>query len=286
MTIAGLMVIVAIVAISVWFFRTSLSQEWSLPALLAIAAGYFLVVPPILVKSKRGISDDPQYEPVAPSSDQVPQRVADTLAEAIPGLEALGYLCRGHYRSQGTVPNAASYVSLFENPQARRTAQLFTVFVATGLVRQVSTVMNFKTEFSDGTALTTGNSRVAGAFPPVRLRRGSMSFPWITDPGELYEIHAASVAHYAADGIPVEPGIQDPAEFLRTSSWREMAKFAEVGYMRLDEERRIYRYTWKGAFLMAWKLSWPIRSIRQWLRRRKAAGILGELGLDHLAYEG
>src|SRR5262249_33660943 len=137
--------------------------------------------------------------------------------------------------------------------------------------------------FSDGTWLATGNSRMARAIPSLRARRGSMSFPWITDPGELYEIHAASVAHYAADGIPVEPATQDPAEFLRSSIRRELAEFAEVGYTRLVEARGIHRYTWKGAFLMAWKLTWPIKAIREWSRRRKGSRMLRELGLVHLA---
>jgi hypothetical protein len=224
------MVIVAFVAFSAWLFRTS----FSLPMILAITAGYILIAPPLVLKARHWISADPQYEPVDPASDQVPQRVADSLAEAIPGLEELGFLCRGHFRSERMGPNAASYVSLFENPQARRTAHLFTVFAASGVVRHISTVLAFKSEFSVGTVLTTGNSRVGGTFPPVRVRRGTISFPWITDPGELYEIHAASVAQFAADGIAVEPAIEDPAEYLRSSSRRDMAKFAEVGYTYLD----------------------------------------------------
>ena len=107
-----------------------------------------------------------------------------------------------------------------------------------------------------------------------------MAFPWIGDPRALYEIHEASVAHYAADGIPCEMDLRDPAAFLRSSSRDEIAKYAEVGYLRLDEPRRRYRYTWKGAILGVCKLTWPIKPIRRMLRRRKARAILRELGLD------
>jgi hypothetical protein len=37
---------------------------------------------------------------------------------------------------------------------------------------------------------------------------------------------------------------------------------------------------------MAWKLTWPIKPIRQLLRRREAVRILRELGLDRLVDEG
>ena len=116
--------------------------------------------------------------------------------------------------------------------------QFFTVFVATGPIRRVATVLHFKTAFTDGTALGTSNNTVLSFFPAVRSRQGSMAFPWIGDPRALYEIHEASVAHYAADGIPCEMDLRDPAAFLRSSSRDEIAKYAEVGYLRLDEPLR------------------------------------------------
>lgn len=284
-TIGGLMMIVAIAAVSIWLVRASAAGEISLALVLAAAIGYPLVAGPIRIKSTNWVSDDPRYVPIDPDSEQVPRRVAESIAETVPELADLGFACRGHFHSEGKTSHGASYVSLFENPEARRTAQLFTVFVAVGLIRHVSTVLSFRSEFGDGTSLATGNSRVGETFPPVRVRKGTISFPWITDPEDLYEIHRASVARYAADGIPIRPEIPDPAEFLRASTRRDVAKFAEVGYMCRDEERRVYRYTWKGAILMTWKLTWPIKPIRQMLRRRKARRILRELGLDHLLPE-
>ena len=89
------------------------------------------------------------------------------------------------------------------------------------------------------------------------------------------------MAHYASDGIATLQDTSNPVEFLRESVRREHAHFVEVGYVYLDEDRGVYRYTWKGATLGAWKLIWPIKPIRQWLRRRKAIRTLRELGLEH-----
>jgi hypothetical protein len=199
----------------------------------------------------------------------------------VPRLEALGFRSVGHFLIDRSVPNARAYVSLFENPRAGRTAQYFTVFG----IRQVTTTLAFRTEFADGTALVTGNTRIATVLPPRLFREGSMSFPWVDDPEFLYEIHAASVVHYASDAIPIPTAIEDPIEFLNASHRRELARFVEAGYYRLDEASRRYRLTWKGAFVMSWKLLWPIKSIRLMLRRRKAARLLRELGLDEPGWD-
>jgi hypothetical protein len=285
MTIAGLMMMVAVVAFYAWLFRAFLQRQASPLLFLPILVGFYLVWAPLQIKWKHWISADPRYEPIDADSDQVPLRVAESIEETAGRIEALDFRPLGLFRSDRTTSNGAAYVSLFENPGARCISQLFTVFVATGVLRRVVTVLTFRTEFTDGTSMITANSRTAKLFPSVRMREGSMSFPWIDDPRILYEIHRASVAHYAADGIPRETDIGDPAEYLQASTRREIAGFAEVGYMRLDEARRVYGYTWKGAILGTLKLTWPIKPIRQMLRRRKAARILRELGLDRFAAE-
>jgi hypothetical protein len=279
MTIAGLMVITAFVAVELWLLRESTVRELSLHMVLAMVVCYIVLVAPLIIKGWYRHVAEPRFEPIDPRSEQVPLRVEESITETVPELEALGFRSLGHFRSERSVPNVASFVSLFDHPRERRTAQLFTVFGASGPIRKVSTVLAFKTEFTDGTWLITGNDQIPSVFPPSQRREGSMSFPWVTHPARLYEIHRASVAHYASDGIPAETDIQDPIEFLRSTSQRELARFAEVGYYRLDEARQVYRLTWKGAYLMTWKLMWPINRIRQMLRRRKAARMLSELGL-------
>ncbi len=282
MTIGGMMTFIALIAFYAWCFRAMTRDQAVLPILLAFVVGFPVIGAPLLVKSKQWIKADPEFEPIDPDSDLMPQLVAESIARTVPELEGLGFDCRGSFRKAGLSPNANAYVTLFEDPESRRTAQLFTVFAASGLARQVVTVLAFRTEFTDGTCLMTGNSGVASLFPrSARIREGSFSCPWVRNPNRLYQIHEASVAHYVSDGIPTPQGTSDPVEFLRESVRREHAHFVEVGYVYLDEDRGVYRYTWKGATLGAWKLIWPIKPIRQWLRRRKAIRTLRELGLEH-----
>jgi hypothetical protein len=285
MTIAGLMMIIGLVAFYAWFIRTMFAGGMSLSLLFGIVVSFPLIGAPLLIKWRQWVRANPTLEPIDPGSEEVPLRVAESIAETEPKLESIGFRSLGHFRTEDLGPAAATFVTLLESATGPRTAQFFTIFAARGPFRKVATVLAFRTEFTDGTSLFTGNSRIASAFPRVQIREGSMSFPTIEDPRRLYDIHEASVAHYASDGIPVEPDIQDPAEFLRSSNRRELAGLAELGYLRLDEERQVYRFTWKGAFLVAWRLVWPVRSMRQMLRRRKAARMLRELGRDRPARE-
>lgn len=283
MTIGGMMAAIALIAFYAWCLRAMTQGQAVLPILLTFAVGYPMIGGPLLLKSRQWIKADPDFEPIDPGSDLMPQLVADSIARTVPELEGLGFECRGSFRLMASIPNGNTYVTLFGDPEAQRTAQLFTVFAASGFARNVVTVLAFRSEFSDGTWLITGNSGIASLFPESgHSREGTCSFPWIQDPNRLYRIHEASVAHYAPDGIPVPQDTSDPLEFLRESLRREYAHFLAVGYVYLDEARGVYRFNWKGATLGAWKLTWPIKPIRHRLLRRKAIRFLRELGLEHL----
>ena len=160
-------------------------------------------------------------------------------------------------------------------------SQLFTVFAASGLIRQVVTVLNFKTEFTDGTS--TGHARIAGQ--PNCSRRSGSARGRCPSPGSTTRGRCTRSTGRAWRITRPMASLARRTSGTRPNSCRppaaeEIAGFAEVGYLRLDEARRVYRYTWKGAILAVCKLTWPIKPIRQMLRRRKAARILRELGLD------
>jgi hypothetical protein len=62
-----------------------------------------------------------------------------------------------------------------------------------------------------------------------------------------------------------------------------MEAFAEVigpGYMYLSPADKMYRPTWKGAFLMTWPLMWPMTVLRRAARDRRARRLLAELEGD------
>jgi len=241
--------------------------------------GLVAITAPILLKVTQWCAAERQFEPLDLNTEGTPQAFRTWSRSIIPGMEALGFEVRDHFRLSQAVPNATAFTTLFENRSSRLTAQHFTVIAKSGILRRSETVLTFTTEFTDGTKLYTSNSRALGLLPRIGIREGSMSFPEIDDPRRLYAIHDASLAHFAGDGIRVDQVIEDPAEFLRTNYHKDVAKFAESGYYYLVEKRQVYRPTWKGSTLMAWKSLWPVKPVRELLWRRRAARLLRELGL-------
>ena len=60
---------------------------------------------------------------------------------------------------------------------------------------------------------------------------------------------------------------------------KDYERQVEFGYMFLGTRSATYRPTWKGASLMAWKLTWPVSAIRSWGMRAKARATMRRLGL-------
>ena len=100
--------------------------------------------------------------------DIMPRSAGHTLI--VPKLEVLDFRCRGHFRDDRSLPNAATYVSLFEIRTSRRIAQFLTVFAASGPFRKVAIVLIFKTEFTDGFGLRTAFSNWSSGISQVVTR--------------------------------------------------------------------------------------------------------------------
>jgi hypothetical protein len=248
-------------------------------AALAVFVFLIWIVMPISLKLRQWASPNPDIEAIDVLSEETPEAFAAAYRRAEQSMQDIGFRIAGCLRVLNAAPGGRTVIALFENAKERQTAQLFTVIVRVGFVRKTVTVLIFTTEFDDGTKLITSNSRQPAIMPRVRIRQGSEAFPKITRPRRLFEIHQASVARYGGGATRLEPSIEDPVEYLR-QRWRaESATFLETGYFYHDEKHDVYRPTWRGAYLMAWKLLWPVKPILLLIRKRRAARLLRELGL-------
>jgi hypothetical protein len=142
-----------------------------------------------------------------------------------------------------------------------------------------TSLLVFRTEFADGTNVTTSNNNFPTHFPPPGPPEHVFTFPQVQDPGRLYEVHQAVVGQFDAGSLRRDPIGDDPDAYLERSQQREHARFIACGYHYLDEAEGVQRLTWKGAFMGTLKLIWPVRQIRKVWRRWKAARMLHELNL-------
>jgi uncharacterized protein DUF4253 len=134
--------------------------------------------------------------------------------------------------------------------------------------------------FEGGRSLTVHNSPLPGVFgavpgkEKVRLRD-------VRDPTRLVRFYQALLAQRYGS-LHREPAEDraDPGAFLGAAMVRELRQQVDTGYLWLDDRAGVYRPTWKGAFLMTWKLLQPFRAIGEWRSDRRARALARELHLE------
>jgi hypothetical protein len=135
----------------------------------------------------------------------------------------------------------------------------------------------FSTEFADLTRLETGVGDMMCLFTPAGTRAGSLRLARVESLERLYQIHEASLAHFAAH----EPARWDESESvegrLQANAIRNVIDQAKAGHYLFDPDLGVFRLTWRGAILVAWNLRSPGRQMRLRSARSNAARVLREI---------
>ena len=274
MTISKLMVLVAVVAL---LLSPPDFSAVPLPIVPVAMFGAIWLSTVVSVRYSQWCRADPEYLHFDPGGDETPRVVSERTRRAVSDLAPLGFVARGHVFDPDSVAMCSSYQSVFENRRTHETALLATVMVNDAAAL---TFLEFGTEYADGTGLVSTDHTMVPVTPPVARHEGSMSYPQVVEAAHLYRIHRAVAARH--DGVPIrrDPLGEDVTVRVRHTTISEIEGWVEVGYYYLDGARRLYRPTWKGAFLMTGKHMWPVGAIRRAMGRRRAAGRLREWGLD------
>jgi hypothetical protein len=271
LTISWLMALVVIAAILMTMARFRASP-W---AVIVVVLPLTFLMAPIQIHATLRVSAEFDFIPFVAGSPEIPEVVSDRIALALADLDRLGFSLRGHFRRANPGRLAVGYLSLFDSPGTRETAQV--VSVATRV--KTITSLTFTSRFDDGVEIVTSDGASLPIWPqPPRMRK--LALPQIGDAARLLRVHRARVARHGGSEVGRLPGPEgDPAEHLRHSALEEWSRPIKAGYYTLDESRRLYCPTWKGACLMTWKLVWPITAIRRMASRRRAAIELRQLGM-------
>jgi hypothetical protein len=105
-------------------------------------------------------------------------------------------------------------------------------------------------------------------------------FPGMKDAARLYRLHQALVARSAFGDkvLRLDEEFQgDGAAALAAVMVEDQLRMVRIGYWYSSPSEKVYRPTWKGAFLTSWNLVWPMKTIRRAAVYRKARRLLAEL---------
>jgi hypothetical protein len=244
---------------------------------------------PVLIHQTLKQPAQPQVLPFPLDHPGLPKEVACQFQTVIDQLRPAGF----EPVTGLALPNALSTVKrivlVLVNRPAKDSAYAMVTYGGTAAAAETAAsapppIRSFCVEivsrFRLGPVLHTANGTSDISVFAPRPRHTINRFPQVEDAGRLYVLHQALVAR---------SGLRDKAfrldeEFHGDAAAAAAAFMVEeledqvgTGYMYLSPEEKIYRPTWKGAFLMTWKLLWPVKGMRRAARERKARQLLAEL---------
>ena len=227
---------------------------------------------PIKVHGSQTLALKPPSQPVdvsklSPEMREFIRSITDRLREV--GFENLGLF--GH---TGAVPGVKSAEAILVN----RSTQDIAVVIVTQSGSTRGLVYAIRTDFSDGSRISTGVNPGIGIWPqnPTDFAQG---FPFVEDPMQLYEAHHCLLDRHGLKVRPRRPAptLNQAADYQKWDWDRNLCWPLKLRYYWIDEPAQLCRMTWKGAFLMTWRLVTPIKQWRISIRDRRARKIWASL---------
>ncbi len=226
-------------------------MEWIFVALAVGAPLLLFVALPATVKFTFRVADRPEIYTLLPES--APPGVYDFFNQQTPALETLGFVFAADAVIRGFIPHTTSYFRLMQNRDQGDAVMCAVIESGTGSNMRTLKYLEFNTEFSSGTEVSTLNSGQPGAFKDVPEKK-IIQCPNITGASQLYDIHRRETANLE-DGFTrrVLPRKGDEFSHLAESMVNDLERQAKLGLLVHDRNARAFYPTWKGAYMMSLK---------------------------------
>ena len=233
----------------------------------------FYIGGPLLVRFRVRLPGHPKL--LSLDMESLPPEIAKFLMARTRDLFELGFDEPTLVHLPNPAPHVTTYLILLVNRPAGDKA-LVTVVIGERAPYEQSFHVEFSTRFESGAEFNTHNISLLLAFPPgpqaVRTQ-----VPSLRDPVRLYELHNFVMNKHVIHGKKVlyqqGEALDYLARFTFVKSYEEQV---QQGWLFYEEPRDMYRPTFKGAFLLAWGLVQPVKSLRKIALAWRARRILRE----------
>ncbi|HSZ55572.1 MAG TPA: hypothetical protein VK797_07935 [Tepidisphaeraceae bacterium] len=254
-----------------------ISSGWIVLALLGLYLfGALYVYAPLKIRRQQTKDLNVDFTPI--ELPALPPDVSQAFYEGSRGLVTCGFHAIGHLTHHVGNTRQNAYVSIWINPSVCDAAQIIGVCTPSPVAHlRVVTLVTFRTEFKDGTAIVTTSSPSASSFPRDP-RVSSIRCPGIRDFALLYRFHRARVDRDRAGRTPTLDRVQDPLSRMELEHRETYERLVRAGYYWLDPTGQKYVPTIMGAYLMTYRLLPPFKQIQKLNRDRLAERTLRELG--------
>ena len=246
---------------------------YGLIALLIVKLVFSGIVMPVIVHAKQRQAAKLRFDLFNPQN--LPQDKAVYFVKNLQMLQKEGFEPAA-FVSWESHENQRILFALAVNRENRDMAM--SVFATAGMETNPVEVRytEFCTVFTDSSEINTNCNPQPDVLKQFADKK-VFSFPRIRDPHHLYILHRGLLARFALGKEAVLPPKDTEVMAVQMSVTRFLDRQAKAGYFRTDESGEILMPTWKGAFLMTWKLAWPMGFIWNILRRRRMNLLLSQL---------
>ncbi len=137
---------------------------------------------------------------------------------------------------------------------------------------QKTTYLEFVSMLDDGHWVITNNNKVERAFAPSQIS-SQANFPERQTVEELWKAHRAHlrlVSRGRTVQVRTEKSIEEDMALAMRQSYEEQVRLGMFHHQTSDDT---FRPTWRGAFLMTWRLLFPWKTLTRRLESKRAAEI-------------
>lgn len=237
----------------------------------------YYVGSPLVVKRVLWIK---RYNQLVPMSlESLPLDVQQFFIQVGNGLLNLGFRPVKYFYNEGQVNHCNLHYSLWINETSKDIAVIADIVGDNGINRERLPLIEFVTDFTDGSDINTNNSSQPSIFPKLASKE-TFSIPNMYDPYTLYFIHNSMVYRYGKGKNKILPQEQQYEFYLHKSTLHALEQREKIGYLYLDIKEDKYRPTLLGTYLMSWRIIWPINRIRLALMKKEAKVLINQLKLN------
>jgi hypothetical protein len=247
-------------------------------------AGYFFlalyVFAPWKVRNRQSKSVTVNYTSIEPA--EFPPEILSVFSIGATVLEQAGFECLGSVTQARNKTGQQSFVSVWVNRSTLDSAQVIGILTPShpGGSRAV-TLLTFRTEFNDLTAIVTTNTSSPGVFPPDK-KIDSVRCPGAKNLTLLLRLHRERVKRVSGTRKATLVRFADAKSRMALEHEKAYQRLVEAGYYSLDKTKENYVPTLKGAYLMTYRLLPPFKQIQRIRRALRTTRVLRETGFADL----
>ena len=232
------------------------------------------ILAPLRIRKRMPLSIAPEVTET--SIDELTPETKLKLGRLIAAFSTEGFVVASNLKLGKLVAKTTGFQVLLVN---RISNLVGSILVAESHNRR-NLVYAVRSNFADETSIVTAFNRgVGGGLKDPRI--DSISVAQIDHVSFLCELHRRRVeAAGRSKDATVVPDVGTEKQYLAAEIDRHLLNSVQRGYRTLDKTAGVARYTYKGAFLSAWKLTRPIKTWRKRLHDRKTGHLIATLGLS------